>query len=346
WQRWPERYRRPGQPAVREFAASAAGRRRVEFHAWLQWHLDRQLAHASAPLDLIQDLAIGVEPGGADAWLWQDTFAPDVRVGAPPDEFNALGQDWGLPPWDPWKLRRAGYAPFIETVRGALRHAGGLRFDHIMGLFRLWWIPPGAGPAEGAYVRYPYWDLLNILALEATRANAFVVGEDLGTVEDAVRCEMAERRIFSYRLLWFERERPERWPAAAMAAVTTHDLPTVAGVWTGADLEAQRHLGLAPRQESATALRDRLEQWTGSSLTSPVEEVIERTYGVLSGARCELRTATLDDAVAVTERPNMPGTVKGWPNWSIGLPVSLEDLERSPLALHIAARLERGRSGA
>ena len=207
WQDWPEELRRPDGAAVAAFAASADGSRRIRYHAWLQLQLDRQLA-AAGDARLIADLAIGVDAGGADAWVWQDSFAPGMRVGAPPDEFNTLGQDWGLPPWDPWRLRKMGYEPFVQTVRAGLRHAGGLRFDHVMGLFRLFWIPAGSDPAQGTYVRYPYWDLLNILALEAQRADAFVVGEDLGTVEPHVRSELASRRVLSYKLLWFEAERP------------------------------------------------------------------------------------------------------------------------------------------
>src|SRR5690606_31201878 len=157
----------------------------------------------------------------------QDLLAPGVSVGAPPDEFNASGQDWGLPPYVPWKLRAADYEPFARTVRAGLQ-GGGLRIDHVMGLFRLWWIPPGNGPADGAYVRYPAEDLLAILALESERAGAVVVGEDLGTVEPGVRPMLADDHVLSYRLLWFEEDEPQQWPATSMAAVTTHDLPTVA----------------------------------------------------------------------------------------------------------------------
>ena len=342
WQHWPEEYRRPDSPAVRSFAAGGEGPRRVRYHQWLQWLLDRQLAAAGAEGSLMQDLAIGVDAGGADAWMWQDTFAAGMRVGAPPDEFNTLGQDWGLPPWDPWKLRAAGYRPFIETVRAGLRHAGGLRFDHVMGLFRLYWIPPERGAAEGTYVRYPYWDLLNILALEADRAGAFVVGEDLGTVEDHVRDELAERDVLSYRLLWFEPGAPPSWPVQALGAVTTHDLPTVAGVWSGADLEAQRRLQLSPNEEASEGLRSRLAETTGAAPAAPADEVVDGAYRILAGAPCAVLTATLDDALAVEERPNMPGTTTEWPNWCLALPAPLEEIEGAPLALRIAGHLGRG----
>jgi 4-alpha-glucanotransferase len=338
WQDWPEELRRPDSAAVAAYARSRAGAVRIRYHAWLQLQLDRQLADAGDDR-LIADLAIGVDAGGADSWVWQDTFAARMRVGAPPDEFNTLGQDWGLPPWDPWRLRDSAYEPFVQTVRGGLRHAGGLRFDHVMGLFRLFWIPAGAAPAEGTYVRYAHWDLLNILALEAARAGAFVVGEDLGTVEDHVRAELAARRVLSYKLLWFEADQPSRWSADALGAVTTHDLPTVAGVWSGADIQAQRDLGLHPNEAGSAAMRDRLEDWTDARADSPAEAVIASAYGLLAAAPCRVLTVALDDVAGVTERPNMPGTVDAWPNWSIALPVPLEDLEVSPLAVEVAGRM-------
>ncbi len=250
---------------------------------------------AAEALPLIHDLAIGASADGADAWRWQDTFADGVRVGAPPDEFNTLGQDWGLPPFDPWRLRAAGYEPFIRVVRAGLRHAGGLRFDHVMGLFRLFWIPLGGAAGEGTYVRYPWWDLLDILALESARAGAFVVGEDLGTVEDSTRHELHRRGVLSYRLLWFEPTAPDsgRWPHQALAAVTTHDLPTVAGLWSGSDVEAQRGLGLHPNEEATAAIAGKLSQWTGLDRGADVESVIDRTYGLLGRAPAAVVTATL-----------------------------------------------------
>ena len=185
---------------------------RVRFHMWVQWLLDRQLEVASRELPLVHDLAVGVDPDGADAWVDRDAYANGVSVGAPPDEFNTGGQDWGLLPFDPWRLRATGYEPFIETVRAGFRHAGGLRVDHVMGLFRLFWVPAGCGPDEGTYVQYPAADLLDILAVESHRAQAFVVGEDLGTVEDGVRADLARRRVLSYRLLYFEPGDPSRAP--------------------------------------------------------------------------------------------------------------------------------------
>lgn len=339
WRSWPAEHRRPSSPAVARFAAANAAR--IGFHEWLQWLLDEQLALAAAPLALMQDLPVGVDPEGADAWAWQDVLASGVTVGAPPDEYNTRGQDWGFPPFVPHRLRARGYDPFIETVRATLRHAGGLRVDHVMGLFRLFWIPQGAGPEAGTYVRYPADDLLAILALESVRAAAVVVGEDLGTVESGVRERLAEEAILSYRLVWFETDSPEQFPEAALAAVTTHDLPTIAGLWSGSDLRAQRALGLAPNEAGTEAIRHRLAATTGVAPGADVEAVIVRTHERLRRAPSRLVTATLEDALAVEERPNMPGTTGTWPNWSIALPATLEEIERHPLVARVAAALRR-----
>jgi 4-alpha-glucanotransferase len=335
WRQWPGEYRTPNSPAVLRFIGDRANR--VRFFQWLQWLLDDQLAKAAVEIPLMQDLPIGVDPNGADAWAWQEVFADGFSVGSPPDEYNMQGQDWGLPPFVPSKLRAAGYDPFIQTVRGALRHAGGLRIDHVMGLFRLFWIPQGADPSAGAYVRYPEDELLGILALESERSKAYVVGEDLGTVEEGVRKQLAESRILSYRLLWFESDPPARYPELALAAVTTHDLPTIAGLWSGADLRAQRELGLEPNEEGTLKIAERLSAMTGIDDETAVEEVITRTYELLAQAPSAIVTATLEDALAVEERPNIPGTTET--SWSLALPESLEALQTSPRARAIGERL-------
>jgi 4-alpha-glucanotransferase len=341
WRQWPDGARHPAGPDVASVRHDRYGRWR--FHQWLQWLVDRQLRGASADIDVIHDLAIGVDPAGADGWLWQDQLAQGMSVGAPPDEFSLQGQNWGLPPFDPWRLRTAGYGPFIETIRATLGHAGGLRLDHVMGLFRLWWVPAGAPASEGAYVRYPSADLLDIVALECHRAGAYAVGEDLGTVEDAVRTELADRGVLSYRLVWFEEEPPPRYPVQALAAVTTHDLPTVAGVWTGADLANQKAIGMEPNEEASLALRDKLAELTGLDDEVPVDEVVTATYAALAEAPSMLLTAGLDDALGVEERPNMPGTTDQWPNWCIALPSTLEEIEVDPRPRAVAAALDRSR---
>lgn len=337
WHKWPEDYRNPDAPAVARFAAHHADR--VRFYQWVQWLLDEQLAKASAEIPLMQDLPIGVDPDGADAWAWQDVFAKGVTVGSPPDEYNTQGQDWGLPPFVPWKLRAAGYEPFIQTIRGALRHAGGLRIDHVMGLFRLFWIPQGADPAAGAYVRYPEDELLAIVSLESERAKAYIVGEDLGTVEKTARKKLASNRVLSYRLLWFEKDPPVKYPELALAAVTTHDLPTIAGLWSGADLTLQHKLGLEPNEAGILEIRDRLRSMTGVSDNTPIEEVITRAYALLAQAPSAIVTATLEDVLAVEDRPNIPGRAED--SWSRALPESLENLQSSPLARTIAQHLRQ-----
>jgi 4-alpha-glucanotransferase len=322
-------------------AQAEADPHRIRFHQWLQWRLDQQLADAGRPLDLMQDLAIGCDPQGADSWMWQDVFALGARVGAPPDEFNTQGQDWGVPPFNPWRLRQAHYQPFVQTVRAGLRHAGGIRIDHVMGLFRLFWIPPGADARAGAYVRYPHAELLDILALESHRAGAYVVGEDLGTVTDEMRHELAARDVLSYRLLWFEPDPPPRFPARALAAVTTHDLPTIAGLWSGSDLAEQHELGLDPNAESTTAIRDRLAHWLDAPDDADTAAVVEGAYRLLAQAPSAVVTATLDDALLVEERPNVPGTTDERPNWSLALPRPLEEVQADPLVAKVASALNR-----
>ena len=342
WATWPADVRHPERAGVAAFAADPINAGRIRFHQWLQYLLDRQLAGAaaSAPgLALVHDLAIGADPSGADAWWWQDAYALDVRVGAPPDEFNQAGQDWGFPPLDPWRLRAAAFEPFIRIVRAGLRHAGGLRIDHVMGLFRLFWIPEGQGPGQGTYVRYPWSELLDILALESVRAGAYVVGEDLGTVEPWVRDELARRRILSYRLMWFEEGRPEEYPAQALSAISTHDLPTVVGLWTGSDVEDQRAAGVEPNVTSTTAIRSRLAGSAGLAEDVHWLEVVAGAHRLLGRAPSVIVTATLDDALGVAERPNLPGTVDEHPNWCLALPIPLDALEDDPGVAAVAAIL-------
>lgn len=342
WRDWPEELRDRRAPAVAR--AGAALGERAAFHVWLQWLLDRQVRAACAELPLLHDLAIGVDPGGVDAWLRPEVFAEGVHVGAPPDLFNSRGQDWGVLPFDPWRLRAADYAPFAEVIRAALRGAGGLRVDHVMGLTRLFWVPAGASPAEGAYVRYPAADLFEVLALESVRAQGLVVGEDLGTVEPAVREELAARDILSYRLLWFEPGRPRNYPARALAAVTTHDLPTVAGLWTGSDLRDQEAAGTAPDPAGNRALREHLRQVAGLDEDAGVEAAVLGAYAALAEAPSAVLMATLEDLLLVPTRPNLPGTTaEHWPSWSMPLPAPVEAIVREPRARRLAEVLHRRR---
>jgi len=339
WRRWPAEHRHPASPAVARFAAERADR--VAFHTWLQWQLDEQLGAAGRALRLVADLAIGFDGEGADAWAWQDVLASEVTVGAPPDEFAVEGQDWGLPPFVPHRLSARGYEPFIATVRAGFRHAGGLRIDHVMGLFRLFWVPAGATARDGAYVRYPTDDLLAILALESERARAFVVGEDLGTVAPGVRERLAAERVLSTRVVLFE-PTPWTYPALSLAAVTTHDLPTVRGLWTGSDLEEQAAAGLVPNAEGTAALRMRLRELTGLDDGATAEAVTLATHRRLADAPSAVIVATLEDALGVAERPNLPGTTSDRrANWSLALPATLEDIQTNAGVRALAEALRR-----
>jgi 4-alpha-glucanotransferase len=342
WRTWDEPLRDPGSAAVEQYATDH--RDEVDFQAWLQWALDIQLRQATGDLSVLQDLPIGVDGGGADAWVWQDCLAQGVTVGAPPDLYSSLGQDWGSPPFVPWRLQARDYEPFIQAIRATMAGAGGLRIDHVMGLFRLWWVPAGRTPAEGAYVRYPSADLVDIVALESHRLRAVVVGEDLGTVERGVREQMSEQNLLSYRLLYFEQDRPSRWPGKSMAAVTTHDLPTIAGLWGDVDTDDRREHtdededGLArQRSDLLAALIDRGGVDQGLS----ADDAIVASYEALTQAPSTLLSATIDDAVAAQRRPNIPGSVDR-ENWKIPLPVRIDDLPRHPLAGRVAKTLRAG----
>jgi 4-alpha-glucanotransferase len=339
WHDWPEGLRDPHSEAVGRFVAEHE--RDVAFHAWLQWALHLQLERATEGMTVIQDLPIGVAGGGADAWTWQDVLAQGVSVGAPPDAFNSQGQDWGSPPLVPWRLRLADYEPFVQSIRATMAGAGGLRIDHVMGLFRLWWVPADGSPADGAYVRYPAEDLLGIVALESSRARALVVGEDLGTVEDGVREAMAEHGVLSYRLLWFEEDEPAQWPVESMAAVTTHDLPTVAGLWSGADLAEQLEHGTGTDEELESARTELMGRVPGVRPDAEPETAVRTAHEALASAPSLLLSATLEDAVADGRRPNMPGTTDR-PNWSLPLPVLVEDLPGHPLLQTVARTLAEG----
>ena len=339
WRTWPAQLRNPSH-AVKSRDMQELGER-VQFHAWLQWLLDSQLARAARVLRPICDLAIGADPGGADAWTWSDELIPGFTVGAPPDDLNLAGQNWGFPAFNPRALVDADFAPFRDTVRANMTHAFGVRIDHVMGLFRLWMIPDGGSARDGAYVTYPSSSMLDILAEESRAARTLVVGEDLGTVQPGVRAELERRKVLSYRLLWFEEKAPSTYPQLALSAVTTHDLPTVAGVWTGADQRAMETAGLQPNLEANRAILERISRLSGIPEGAPAEEAVIGAYRALRRSPSRLLTATLDDALVVPERPNVPGTIDEWPNWSLALPGGLEALRRSTSARRLAAVLSQ-----
>jgi 4-alpha-glucanotransferase len=347
WRTWPAALRRPDSPEV------AAARRelapRIAFHAWLQEVCESQLGTAREAagrmsVGIVHDLPVGVDPGGADAWALQDVLASQVTVGAPPDAFSQQGQDWRLPPWRPDRLAATGYAPFIEVLRSVLRHADGIRVDHVAGLWRLWWIPPGEPPSRGTYVHYDSEAMLGILALEALRHSAVVVGEDLGTVEPQVTTTLHERGMLSSAVLYFQRDYktdghpfvPIRsWEPHSMASISTHDLPTAAGFLRAQNVRVRADLGLVndPEQEferAATERRDMIDflvkEGVLESAEAPDEDVVVAMHALLTRTRSALRLTSPPDALGDTRQPNLPGTVDEYPNWRIPLPVPLEEL--------------------
>ncbi|HVE76681.1 MAG TPA: 4-alpha-glucanotransferase [Actinomycetota bacterium] len=331
---WPEELSGPRASGVPAF--QKAGADRIQFFSWLQWILEMQFEDASSLVPVVNDLAVGADPSGAEVWMYRDAFAEGAAVGAPPDAFNRRGQSWGFHPFNPIALKNLSYEPFIQTIRSSLWNAGGMRIDHVMGLFRLWWIPEGRGPAEGAYVTYPWRDLVSIVALESVRAGAFVIGEDLGTVEPSVREALAQAGVLSYRLLIFEGPDTSKYPVKSLAAVSTHDLPTIAGAWSRADFEAQERLGMDPSQDALEALRKTIGDAAGSQSNARVEDVVRGAYKKLCAAPSLLVAAGLEDVLEVEERPNFPGTMTEWPNWSIALPITVEAIQSDARAASIA----------
>jgi 4-alpha-glucanotransferase len=354
WRAWPAALRSPRSPAV------AAERKRLHaragFHAWLQWAVQAQRGAAQAAartagmsIGVIGDLAVGAHPGGADAWAQADVLASGMSVGAPPDEFNPRGQDWALPPWHPGLLEAAAYRPLADLVRAGFTDSGGLRADHVLGLFRLWWVPAGMSADQGTYVRYRHEAMVGLLAGEAARAAGVAIGEDLGTVEPWMRDYLAGRRVLGTSMLWFERRAdgtplpPRRWRRDCLATVGTHDVPPAAAFVTGEHVALRSRLGLlsgslaAERQEAAAALSAWRDALTGQGLLAPggtpgPAEFIRALYGYLARTPAVLIGVSLADAVGERRPQNLPGTTDQYPNWRVplcdggGRAVLLEDL--------------------
>ena len=360
---WPEEYRRPDGPAVTALAGEHADR--VDFECWLQWVLDEQLQQTQAKatnagmvLGVMHDLAVGVHPGGADAWRLQDVYAQGVHVGAPPDPYNQLGQDWSQPPWRPDRLAELGYRPFRDLIGAVLRHAGGVRVDHILGLFRLWWIPVGGPPNDGTYVRYDHEALVGVLALEAHRAGAVVVGEDLGVVPPETRDFLASRGVLGTSVLWFERDddgRPlpaERWREWSLASVTTHDFPPTAGYLAGDQVRLQHRLGIleGDLDDELAAARKDVDGWLEEvrrrgllrDADVTTDDVVRALHHYLTLTPARLLCVALTDAVGDRRTQNQPGTTDEYPNWRVplagpdGVPLPLEEVFASRRARGLA----------
>jgi 4-alpha-glucanotransferase len=353
WSLWPIQLQHP--------ATASADPQRVAFHAWLQQLCTEQLAAAreaarGMAIGVVHDLAVGVDPDGADDWALQDVLATGVTIGAPPDTFNQQGQNWGLPPWRPDLLAATGYAAYRDMLRAVLAHADGLRIDHVAGLWRLWWIPPHASPDHGTYVRYDAEAMLATLALEVHRAGAMVIGEDLGTVEPEVTETLEAQRMLGCAVLWFARDEqtpgtpllaPRRWPQRAAASISTHDLPTAAGFLHGEHVRVRAALGLLTDEAAAWAQAgaERAElvdllRTEGLLRTDNEEDIVVAMHALLARTPCRLLLASLYDVVNEIRQPNLPGTVDHqYPNWRVPLPVTLEQLQRDPRVDRVVSAL-------
>jgi len=331
WRQWPEEFRRPGTQTLATLRATdAAFATACDFHCWLQWLARRTLDAVAtfSPVSIIADLAVGSSPDGADSWHYQDMIALDVSIGAPPDPFQPDGQVWGLPPFIPSRLRAAKYRPFIDIVRSAMHGVGGLRIDHVMGLFRQFWIPADTKPTDGTYVQMPAEDLLAIVRLEAARADAFVIGEDLGTVEQSVRDSLRASGMLGTRVWWFDHD-SKHWPASTLGMVTTHDLPTIAGVWKHSDGQGEfaAKLQLVAPTSSLTA--------TAVALHREIAE-----------SDAVLCLATVEDLAGSDERPNYPGTTSAThPNWCHRQVATTEQILKGDPGSAIVAAMTTARRG-
>ncbi|MFZ2167186.1 MAG: 4-alpha-glucanotransferase [Propionibacteriaceae bacterium] len=363
WREWPEQFRRTRSPEVADFAGTHADE--ISFFIWLQWVADTQLSAAQATakdagmrIGIMNDLAVGVSGNSAEVWTLGDVFARGVSVGAPADHYNQLGQDWGQSPWRPDRLDDLAYGPFRQMVSGILRHSGGIRVDHILGLFRLWWIPEGNEAHEGTYVHYNHEAMVGILALEAQRAGALVVGEDLGTVEPGAREYLASRGLLGTSVAWFERGHdgrplaPEAWREYCMASVTTHDMPPTAGYLAMEHVQLQHELGLLTEQLGTEIAFARAEQGQWLTLLrergllaaddTDVESIVLAMHRFLLATPSRVLVAALTDAVGERKTQNQPGTVNEYPNWRVPLHGSdgrrlwLEDVYDDARALRLA----------
>lgn len=359
---WPQEYQDPNSSAVSRFAKDHA--RDVDFHVWLQYLADRGLADAQAvtreagmKIGLITDLAVGTDPTGSHSWTRQNEMLCGLEIGAPPDLFNTEGQSWGITSFSPQGLQQNGFSAFIEMLRHALRHAGGVRIDHIMGLARLWVIPTGQPSAQGAYLRMPVDDLMRLIILESYRHKAVILGEDLGTLPPGFRKKLGLAGIAGLRVMWFERHGchftpPRKWTGTATAMSTTHDLPTAAGWWQGADIGWREKLGMAgENRQTRAADRDKL--WaafrhSGAAAShSPAPEngaaAADAACAHLGRAACTLALLPVEDALALTEQPNLPGTIHEHPNWRRRLPDDSQTIFAKPDVTSRLAALDKAR---
>jgi len=354
WQDWPSEYRHPGSPAIREFATKHDDQ--IAFFAWAQGLADKSLAaaHSAAreagmAFGIVSDLAVGIDPGGADCWSSPDAFLNGLSVGAPPDLLGPEGQDWGLTTFDPLALHTDRFEAFRATLSAAMAHAGGVRIDHILGIRRIWVVPHGRKSAEGCYLTMPQDDLTNILALESWRNRCIVIGEDLGTVPEGFRDEMASSLIYGMRVMAFERDDqggytdPSIWDREAAAMTSTHDLATLAGYWEGRDIDWTWKIGRKSRFEDETEERsarkhERAALWDRFAASGPAkgpppdktERFVTAAIAHVADSACEIALIPFEDLFGVVEQPNLPGTIDQHPNWRRRLPDTVENLLKRP----------------
>jgi 4-alpha-glucanotransferase len=356
WHTWPSELQSPDSPEVTRLAAKHADE--VAFHAFLQWRTEISLHAAQAaardagmPIGLIADIAVGADPSGSDAWCRPTEMLHGLTVGAPPDLINTSGQDWGVTTFSPRGLVRQGFAGFLEMLRSTLRHAGGVRIDHVMGLARLWVVPRGMSAANGAYVRFPLDDMLRLVKMESRRHRAIVLGEDLGTLPDGFRERLQDAGLAGLRVLWFERDGmrflpPQQWSSDAAAVTSTHDLPTVAGWWQGRDLEWRARLAMKIEDEDTIRNHDRTALWDAfrasgaatGEMPGPQDgaSAADAAAAHIGHAACPLALLPIEDALALPEQPNLPGTIDEHPNWRRRLAAPADALLRRP---DVASRL-------
>lgn len=357
WWEWPATWRRPTASQLKALRKEAAAE--IGYVEYVQWVADEQLARCQQearrlqlPVGLYIDLAVGVEPGGADAWAAQDSIVGQVEVGAPPDLLNTAGQAWGLAAFNPRALEREGFTPFAELLGAVMRRAGAIRLDHVLGLNRLYLIPFGAKPHEGAYVRYPLAALLAVVAIESMQHRCLVIGEDLGTVPDELRVVLADWGIWSYLVMLFERhadtsfKHPHEYSRNALATFSTHDLPTFPGWQASHDLQVKRGLGLDPgetdeqRRDAHRLLKRLLHE---CALGHDGEPSYLDAVRFLARTHSRFMVVSIDDVLGILDQPNVPGTTVEHPNWRRRLPVMLEDLSRHPGLRAVAATLREER---
>jgi 4-alpha-glucanotransferase len=359
---WPEALREPDAPAVAAFAREHEAE--VRFHLWLQWLAGRSLGAAQAAaretmgIGLIADMAVGLDPGGSHAWSRRGELIAGLSIGAPPDEYQERGQGWGITGFSPLALAGQAFEPYLRTVRAALAHAGGVRIDHALGLKRLWVIPEGASPADGCYLTYPFDDLLRLLALEAHRAGALVIGEDLGTVPAGLRDDMAARRLYGMGVLMFEREdgggfaSPRAWRPVAAAMTTTHDMTPIAGWWQGVDRGWREQIGLEfdtpeKRAGDRDKLWDRARAEGVADGDPPPEDdparAVDAAIGLVAVSACELAIVPAEDLLGFAQAPNLPGTTDEHPNWRRRLAHDADTLFSEPAVCARADRLNETR---